>query len=218
VVLIIVGVAVGAYYLYVSRNPNVNPPPTSIPAENYVSGVTEITIDTDWNANLSTAIRSYFSNSMPAGLYRVILKDKSGNSMGLENFKQRLNISLPDPVAGALEQDYNLIAFNYPEKNYLRLGLVFRPKKMFDISAIVKNWEPDMYKNVESVFMGDSGVYDPKKQFGGNSRNGFSIRYLPLGYENIGLNYAIDNEKSFLLIATSKDDIFSLIDKIIRKN
>lgn len=218
VFLIIIGVGVGAYYFYISRK-TTPPAPFAPLSETYITGATEVNIITGLNSDFNNDIGSYFSNPMPSGIYRVILKDRTGNSsLGLENFKKNLNITLPDSVLNAVEKDYNLIVFNYPERKYLRLGLVFKPKKAVDILGISRKWEFDMYKNVESIFLRDTGVFDPGKQFGTNSTNGFTIRYLPLGADSIALNYAIDNENNFLLIATSKDDIFSLIDKIIRKN
>lgn len=224
-VLVIAGIGIGAYYLYIAKKPAVNPfssaTPANIPAsiasaETFISGATEAVIKADLNTDLSDEIKLYFSSAMPSGIYRLILKDKDGqNSLALENFSKSLNILLPGAVAGALEKNYNLIAFNYPERNYLRLGLVLKVKNSLDIFTIARNWEPDMHRSVEAVFLGNSGIYDPGKQFGSNAYNNFEIRYLPLGAD-AALNYAIDADKKFLLIAASKQDIFSLIDKIIK--
>lgn len=218
-VLILVGAGAGVYYFYIINKPIDNSLSINTDSEVFVAGVAEVDIKADLNTDLNNEIKLYFSSAMPSGIYRIMLKDKDGRqSLGLENFRKNLNIIVPDSIANVLEKDYNLIAFNYPEKNYLRLGLVLEPKKSFDISVLARSWEPDMYRSAEAMFMGDSGIYDLEKQFNSNRHNNFDIRYLPLGFENIALNYAIDDEKKFLLIATSKQDIFNLIDKIIRKN
>lgn len=212
-ILIIAGIVAGAYYLYIARKPA----DKSISTEAFVVGVMDATIKADLNADLNREIKLFFSDIRPSGIYRLMLKDKDGQrGLDLENFKKSLNIILPDSIADVLEKDYNLMVFNYPEKNYLRLGLVLKPKNSVDVSAFAGSWEPDMYGSVEAMFLGDSGIYDSRKQFRSNNHNNFDIRYLPLGFENIALNYAIDNEKKFLLIATSKEDIFNLIDKIIK--
>lgn len=216
-ILIITGIAAGAYYLYITKKSITNPVPVIAPSETFIAGATEATISADLNTDLNNEIRIYFSSVRPSGIYRLILKDKAGqNSQGLESFSKNLNIILPDSVANVLEKDYNLIAFNYPEKNYLRLGFVLKAKNSFDVSVSIKNWETNMYKDLKPIFLDNSGVYEADKQFSDNKYNNFDIRYLSLGTENIALNYAIDNEKKFLLIATSKEDIFNLIDKIIK--
>ncbi|MFH1048999.1 MAG: hypothetical protein V1732_05050 [Patescibacteria group bacterium] len=218
-VLIIAGAGAGVYYFYIINKPIDNSLSINADSEVFVADVAEADIKADLNTDLNNEIKLYFFAARPSGIYRIILKDKDGRqSLGLENFRKSLNIIVPDSIANVLEKDYNLIAFNYPEKNYLRLGLVLKPKKLFDISVFARSWESDMRKSTEAMFMGDSGIYDPEKQFNSNRHNNFDIRYLPLGVENIALNYAIDDEKKFLLIATSKQDIFNLIDKIIRKN
>ncbi|MDP3057574.1 MAG: hypothetical protein Q8N37_03595 [bacterium] len=216
VFLVIVGVAAGAYYLYISKRPIVNPVPVVAPGETFIAGAIEATISADLNADLNNEIRIYFSSVRPSGIFRLILKDNNGqNSQGLENFSKSLNITLPDSIASVLEKDYNLIAFNYPEKNYLRLGLVLKVKNPSDVSVSAKNWETDMYKDIKPLFLNTPGVYKEGDQFRSNKYNNFDIRYLPLENENSALNYAFDSEKKFLLLATSKDDIFNLIDKII---
>lgn len=214
--LVIVGIAAGGYYLYITKKPIANPAPVVAPSETFIAGAIEATISSDLNADLNNEIRIYFSSVRPSGIFRLILKDKNGqNSQGLENFSKSLNISLPDSIVSVLEKDYNLIAFNYPEKNYLRLGLVLKVKNPSDVSASAKNWETNMYKDIKPIFLNTPGFYKEGDQFKSNKYNNFDIRYLPLENENSALNYAIDSEKRFLLIASSKDDIFNLIDKII---
>lgn len=217
VVLVILGVSIGAFYYYISKNPTDNNPAIVNPSVTLVSGATEVVINADVSTDFNDQIVKYFSTSKPSGIYNLILKDKDGkNYLPLENFGNNLNIVFPEYVANALEKDYNLIAFNYPEKNYLRLGLVLKAKNSVDIMAAAKKWESGMYKNLKPIFLDNFGIYDENRQFGSNKHSNFDIRYLPLGFENIGLNYAIDDQKKYLLIATSKQDIFSLIDNIIK--
>lgn len=216
-VLIIVGIAAGIYYFYVSGKSAVNQFSATVPSEPYIGNVTETSISVDSSANINNEIKLYFSNQSSSGIFRLTIKEKDWqNSLGLENFGKSLNIILPDYIAGALEKDYNLAAFNYPEKKYLRLGLVLKVKNPSDISGFAKNWETDMYKDVKPIFIDNPGTYEEGKNFGNNRYGDFNIKYLPLGAENISLNYAIDSEKKFLLITTSKDDMYILIDKIIK--
>ncbi len=215
IVLIIAGIGAGIYYFTAIRPINDFLPDNA--SKSFIVGISEETINTDLTADITEEIKAYFcDNPKQSGIYRLIIKDKAGKkSLKIENFKDGLNIILPDIITNVLDKDYNLIVFNYPEKNYLRMGLIFKPKKEYDVSVFAGSWEPDIYKNLEPIFLGNSGIYRAEKQFDSNNYNNFKIRYLPLGVEDIALNYAIDNEKNFLLIATSKQDIFNLIDKTI---
>ncbi len=221
IVLVIAGIGIGVYYFYIRSYPSDDPEVSPIPVNSvsFVAGVTEAVIKTDLNANLNSEIKRYFSDNMPSGMYRLTIKDKEGqNSLELENFDKSLNIILPNSVVSVLDKNYNLMVFNYPEKSYLRLGLVFKSKSSFDIFAPVRSWETDMQRNLEPIFMGVFGIYDPEKQFNDDRYDNFNIRYLRLGVVDVALNYAIDDDKKFLLITTSKQDMFNLIDKIIKGN
>lgn len=207
--LIVSGIIGAVYYFYLINKTAEN----SVISRVFISDAEEAVISTDLNSDLTGEIRSYFSGAKPSGIYRLILKNKDGNKyLGLEAFNKSLNIILPDSFDNYLEKDYNLIVFNYPEKNYLRLGLVLKPKKSSDISVFAKNWEQDMFRNTEAMFTDNARTDDSGKQFKSNKRDNFDIRYLFLGSENTALNYAIDAEKNYFLIATSKEDIFNLID------
>jgi len=217
IMLIIAAVSYGAYYFIKVKNPVVVKDP--IP-ELLIPGLEQNELAADLNSDISIEIKKYFKNSSDAKhleASRLLIKDNSGDKvLKVENFKKALGLAIPDNIIEALDKNYNLIAFNYPEKDYIRLGLLFKIAKPEAIAENAKNWELTMFSDLEPLFLGDSGIADPNGVFKSNVYMGSDIRYYPLGKDNASLNYAIDNNKKFFMIATSKNDIYYLINNIIR--
>jgi len=226
-VLAAVAIAIAFYGTYYFMKPKNNLPAVTeypVPAP-LITGIGQ-NIFTVFPAgsgfDLSSSIKEYFrniNNNTTAGVSRLAIKTKSNNEikvLSISDLESLLKVSFPSPVLNSLDKDYNLISFNYPAKNYLRLGLVF---KINDPNALLQQlflWEPSMFKDTEPLFLGSLILNSSAAGFKSNNYNGASIRYLPLGPDNAALNYATDKNKNFFLIATSKNDIFSLIDSVNR--
>lgn len=220
IVLVVAAISYGAYYLITRNNSPVEAPAAVIP-ESLIPNLIQEEIFVDLKSDDIPEIIKYFSGvnsngiSKPAGVYRLIIKDTQGKEiLQVENFKEALKMEIPSPVLGVLDKNYNLIAFNYPEKGYLRLGLAFKVGDPAFISENMKTWEPVINTNLQSLFLGDYKASVAISGFRSNAYKEASIRYLPLEKTGLFLNYAITKNNNFLLLATSKDDIYYLIDKI----
>jgi hypothetical protein len=215
-IAVIAAVSYGIYYFVALNKQGVNPPETA--GELLIQGAWPVELKKNSGEEAVGEIKKYFYGlgaSRSPGVYRIILRDESGDKiLTKDDFEKTLGIELPSAIANALSKDYNLLAFFYPQKNYLRLGLIFKVNDSNALSRELSLWEPSMFKDAESLFLGSPVLSDPAAGFGSNNYKEASVRYLPLGYADTALNYAMDKNKKFLLVATSKDDIFYLIENI----
>lgn len=212
----------GAYYLI--KNNFIAP--GSISSENpekegetFISGTTSVEMKMDLGREAVSSIAAYFKSDAvkkDSGVYKMVLIDKSsGKILEKENFKKALLADFPASSLNALDKNYNLLAFNYPEKNYLRLGLILKITDAQTVTRIFAEWEPAMAKSFEPLFLGDAAAPNFFQGFKANVYKGAVIKYLLFsGKDGAALNYAVDKNKKFLFIATSQEDIYYLIDKI----
>lgn len=208
----------GVYYLALLKKIS---PATEQSSELLIAGASELDFQSDLNTELSGEIKKYFfapgeqngSGPKSAGAYRLVIKNRDGTKvLKTDDLKKYLKLDFPPDVMGALDKDYNLLAFNYPQKNYLRLGLAFKIRDAGALLEELAKWEPSMFANLEPLFL--DSIAPSAAGFQSNAYNSVNIRYLPLGSADAALNYAIDKNNKFLLIATSKEDMYYLIDKI----
>ncbi len=222
-ILTVVFLAAFAFFAYYFLKPVLNkpavapPPPAEIPPS-LVADAKNVSISADFNSGLMLSIRKYLEDNKNRadvyGVSRLIIKNTAGTEiLKIENLKDFLGVNLPTGFLEAVDKNYSLLAFDYPENNYSRLGLVFKIVKPEIIGQEASSWEPEMFGDLSSLFLGGPTFYDPAKNFGSNIYLDASVRYLSLGEARTALNYAIDKNKTFFLIATSKEDIYYLIEK-----
>lgn len=212
--------AFSAYYFLkpVLNKPAVAPPPPAEIPPSLVADAKNVSISADLNSGLMLSVRKYLEdNKNRADVYgasRLIIKNTAGTEiLKIENLKDFLGVNLPTGFLEAVDKNYSFLAFDYPENNYLRLGLVFKIVKPEIIWQEASSWEPAMLGDLQPLFLGAPAFYNPAKNFGSNTYLGALVRYLSLGEARTALNYAIDKNKTFFLIATSKEDIYYLIEK-----
>ncbi len=111
-------------------------------------------------------------------------------------------------------EDYDLVVFNYPKNNYLRMGIALKVKDPDLAVSLAKEWEPAMFIGTNSFLFDASGYYNNSKVFDQSNYKNASIKYLSLGKNNLALNYVVDKNKKIFLFATSQEDIYYLIDQI----
>lgn len=222
-ILTIVFLAAFAFFAYYFLRPVLNkpavvlPPPAEIP-DSLVADAKNMSVSADFNSGLMFSVRKYLEDNKNRtdvyGASRLIIKNIAGTEiLKIENLKDFLGVNLPTGFLGAVDKNYSLLAFDYPKNNYLRLGLVFKIVKPEIIGQEASSWEPKIFGDLSPLLLGAPAFYDPAKNFGSNTYLGASVRYLSLGEARTALNYAIDKNKTFFLIATSKEDIYYLIEK-----
>lgn len=226
-VLAVVAIAIVSYGIYYFLNPKSNsnlPVATEYPVpESLVPGIKQnifTILQTGSDFDLSSSIKEYFrdiNNDTTKGVSRLVIKTNNNNEikvLSIEDLESLLKISFPLSVLNSLDKGYNLIVFKDAPTNYLRLGLVFKVNDPVALAEQLSAWEPSMFTDTEPLFLGSPVFNNPAVGFGSNDYKGASVRYLPLGSVDAALNYATDKNKKFLLMATSKDDIFFLIDSV----
>lgn len=226
-VLAVVAIAIVFYGIYYFLNPKSNtnlPVATESPVpESLIPGIKQnifTVFQTGSDFDFNSSIKEYFrniDNDTTRGVSMLVIKMKSNNKskvLSLEDLESLLKISFPLLVLNSLDKDYNLIVFNYSQKSYLRLGLAFKINDSGALTEQLSAWEPSIFKDTEPLFLGNFVSNSPAAEFGSNNYKGASVRYLPLASADAALNYAMDKNKKFLFVATSKDDIFYLIDSV----
>ncbi len=213
-VLLVAGLFYGTYYFVFKRNPAANIPVSSQPV---LAGMKEFGIALDFNSNAMPEIKEYVKNNAASAenVSRIIIKDKAGGkTLKISDFGKVLGVIMPAKFLDNLLEDYDLVVFNYPKNNYLRMGMVLKVKDAELAAVLAKEWEPAMFIGTNSFLFDASGYYDNSKSFGAGSYKNASIRYLPLGKNNLALNYMVDKNKNLFIFATSQDDIHYLIDEL----
>lgn len=219
-IAILLGVFIFGVYRYVGPifiKPSNVLPPLEIPPS-LVADAKNVSVSAELDSGLMLSVRKYLEdNKNRADVYgasRLIIKNTAGTeTLKTEDLKDFLGINLPAGFLEAVDKNYSLLSFNYPENNYLRLGIVFKINKPEIISQEASSWEPAMFGDLSPLFLGAPAFYDLAKNFASNVYLGASVRYLPLGKPGTALNYAIDENKKFFMLATSKEDIYYLIEK-----
>jgi len=141
-----------------------------------------------------------------------ILKSES-EVLSLPELLQGLEISISPYVFSEMEDQYNLLIFS--QQSGKRIGLIIKIKNPENLKIQMKNWEPDMLNSFKNLYAFELPGPAASKTFLDDNYRNVIIRYKNLPYSTLTLNYTIlDN---LLFIGTSKETIYTAIDRILAK-
>ncbi|MFH1671383.1 MAG: hypothetical protein ABH889_01230 [Candidatus Portnoybacteria bacterium] len=134
--------------------------------------------------------------------------DKITSSLGL---KMPLDISQAVVQGEVNGQSYTL--FSYSQEQGNRLGLVVDLKQDVDLTQSLRSWEISIIEDLEPLFLSAETLSPSALGFQDNVYREKNIRYLNFPDPDLSIDYAIVDSK--LLIATSRDSMYGLIDVIL---
>lgn len=166
---------------------------------------------------LEEAATDKFAADTNIRFFKLIIKDNDGNIVGSKEALEDIGIyidNFPAGFADSYKNEYNLLVFKTQRGSY-RLSVAIRMKDADVAKTLMSDWENDkakMASELSPLFTSDR-MADTANNFfqSGNYKNVF-MRYLSLPDKNTAIDYFVYNDA--LVIATSRDDIFKMIDII----
>ncbi|MDO8529743.1 MAG: hypothetical protein Q7S18_03680 [bacterium] len=140
-----------------------------------------------------------------------IAVDERNNPISFSIFAVLGNIKLSSNLLKALDDNFSL--YIYSDEGNIRLGLVVDTKDQKQANLIIKNEESKLVGELSSLLIEGFATPKGKIVFKDNIRSEVAIRYFNLIDDHtLSVDYAFLNSK--LLIGTSKNTMWSIIDKV----
>jgi len=133
--------------------------------------------------------------------------------LSLAEVLQNLEIPISPYVLSELKDNYNLLIFN--QETGKRIGLIVETNNSENLKAQMKAWETTMLDDFKNLYPIQLPGQAANKNFLDDNYKNVIIRYKNLPYSNLTLNYTILG--NLLVIGTSKEMMYSAVDKILAK-
>lgn len=222
----------GGYYFWTTRittpspmpdvQPDIIPEPIVIEKEpekfsadnpNYLSIDTEKdTVETTRQLILNTALEiKELKIDVPI---EFIVVDKNNNPISLPIFAI-LNGLKFSPVLDNLEDDFSL--FIYSGAGNPRVGLAVNFKDKTKTASAMSAKEKTLVSDVSFLFLGET-FQKTKEVFSANNSKSFPIRYINIDANaegSLSVDYSLTDKQ--LIIATSKNAMWAILDKIVKE-
>lgn len=151
---------------------------------------------------------SFLSSASENDLIEVKILGKDNQPVGKKDFFAGFGITVPDTLSMKLSEDYSL--FIKKENNAAWLGLAFKMITSSGVAQEMTNWEPKITADLNSLYPA-APVSSGTSSFKSSQYNNADIRYFNFSSPaNTSLDYSIIS--NFLVIATSKDSMHSILD------
>jgi hypothetical protein len=133
--------------------------------------------------------------------------------LSLGGVMQNLEIPISPYVSSELKNNYNLFIFN--QETGKRIGIIIEINNPENLKTQMKTWEPAMLDDFKNFYPIQAPGQAASKNFLDDNYKNVIIRYKNLPYPTLTLNYTILS--NFLVIGTSKELMYSTIDRILTK-
>jgi len=231
VLLAVIIAAAGFYYYWFYVKSATSATPVAPETASSETPTPVVSSDTPQNNNLrklivdtsqgSTAIKSatttfaadFVATASEGDLIEAKMLDQANQPIGKKDFFAGFGITVPDAVAMKLSEDYSL--FVKKEGGATKLGLVFKTITSAGLAEEMKNWEPTIATDLNSLYLGQvlspaTGAFDSAKY------KNADIRYFNFSSPtNTSLDYSVIS--NFLVIGTSKDTTRAILDYMSEK-
>lgn len=157
----------------------------------------------------------------PDSLRRILgaIKDKN-TFLTLGETLDALRLSIPPVILAQFENNY-IVAFHAGPSgiNSPIFAVEFKPERSYSsLREEFRMWEPSLEKDLATLLRLTGRKGEPANgQFLDNTYKGVSIRYLNFSDPTISLDYALIPEKALVIITTSRESMYMVIDKVFAK-
>lgn len=219
IIIILAGGGFGLYYWLSQPSTTVTPPPAPslIKPSPLVPTDKEIIIKLEAGQNLLAELKTFVSASLPKSSQILVYdqtSDKPLEPIMLKDLFQKLGIQAPEKILTNLKDNYTFLIISH--QGLTRLGLIAQTayQQEQDFSVDFKSWEETMSQDLEPLFLVSAGQ-PASATFTDNVYQETNIRYLNFPSPDLTLDYAFWPAKNYLLLATSRQGIYTIIDKLI---
>lgn len=133
--------------------------------------------------------------------------------LSLEEVMQSLEIPISPYVSSELKNSYNLLIFS--QETGKRIGIIIEINNPENLKTQMKTWESTLLDDFKNFYPIQAPGQAASKNFLDDNYKNVIIRYKNLPYSTLTLNYTILG--NFLVIGTSKELMYSTIDRILMK-
>lgn len=168
------------------------------------------TIIMDENIDLFEELKKRTWDFQEANSFRRIVAKKQGRILSLKEIFEILNISISDSIANSFAEEY--LVFFYAEKQGNRLGIISKINNSELVKEQLESWEETMIQDLTPVFLNEDVGESIEGDFQDGLYQEINIRYQNFSNSSFALDYAI--AKDYLIITTSKDSTYAVIDKL----
>jgi hypothetical protein len=227
IIIIIILIAIGGFFYWQGTKPESFPEPEPQPQAQTPEPSTSL-IPVDETKIISLSIETSVFNLLKQEaetdqlintFKRIAILKTETEFLSLNELFQELEIIVPPYALTELGPDYTLVLYNQDEGK--RLGLITQVKNSENLKTQLTNWEQTMLNNFQNFYIDDQpgqketetfqdDIYSPDGEAGQKT----AIRYINLPTPDLTINYAIVND--LLIISTSKELIYTIIDKILK--
>lgn len=222
IIIIILLSGAGFYYLKYIKGPE--KPGVETPASLFQTESTEVISikegkESALSNQLKKKIERFQEEDLPtgeAGTFRRILVKKISKEkdyfLSFKEFIEILGINLPINILENLGDSYTF--FLYSQKEGVRSGLVIGAENIDNLKISLRNWEELLSWDLKPMFFGAETGGLITENFQDGIYKGVNIRYLNFSDFSFAIDYAV--VRNYLIIATSKESMRGVIDRIIQ--
>ena len=223
VILILIITGAGFYYYWFFIRESAQPkaePLANVPSasESEPGNLRHLSIDTSLGkGEIKTAVNNFAdelsASSLENNLLEVKPVDKNNQKISFSDFASGFNLIMPTSIWDKLSNEYSLF-FSKEDGSEIKMGLVL---KTTDANLVedLRIWEDSIISDLSPLYLGRLSSLTSETLFSSSKYGNADIRYYNfLSPENTSLDYSLisDSKSSYLIIATSKNAMRSIID------
>lgn len=231
----LLSLAAGSYYFWLTRENqtavSIQEPASNIPVEKpiviepveekfSIKNPTYLSVDVENSTSetIKQLIIKTASEIKAEGItspVEFIITDSSNNPVAFPIFSILAGLKMA-PVTDALSENFSL--FIYSDGDNMRIGLAINLKDKQKVLMSIKSKEKTLLADLNLIFL-DTVSVKATRNFSDSIYKDIPLRYINIDEENSGslsLDYALTENQ--LILATSKNAAWSILDKIISSN
>lgn len=224
------------YYLFANNQPE-QQPGTQIPAvtpgvppEKLIAAQFEEALTLENQEGFFVDFKESLAKQLKSGFFKNVLIKK------IENYEEKyltlpetlalFDSQIPQSVLNRLSGEYNFLIYQQPASSQdspfqgenssdKRLVLALKIKNKEGLAAEMEKWRPTMVQDLGLLYFGKNLGKQKTEVFQENFYRGALIYYLNFPEPNLSLDYLVLDD--LLLLASSRESTFALVDKILEK-
>lgn len=173
------------------------------------------------NDDIQTKLVEESDNLYQSGIVQLVVYKDKVNYLNLGELLEKLNLKLPEAIQASLGSEYMLYSSVNDENmdSRYRLNLVLAVKNAESLQNSLPAWETSIQDDLASLHLKNALSEPASTGFLDNSYKSAAGEIVPIRYLNIDnayttFDYALVKSKSYLLLTTTKEAIFSSLKAI----
>jgi len=221
--IFLLALAGGGVYLYLKNKPSSEPAPTPAVitepklSASLISSEQQKIIRLADQETFFQALREEAKSEQPAytfmriGALKTLPTGEAIGFLSLGEIFQDLGITVSPYTFSEMKDNYNLLFFN--QETGKRLGMVIEANNPENLKNQMRNWEPTLLEDFKNFYPVQAPGQPANKNFLDDNYKNVIIRYKNLPYSTLTINYTVLG--NYLIIGTSKEMIYAIIDRVL---